>query len=73
VSSGCTHLFNHDTIDLYDRAPVGAPLVVRRKRANRSAPTPKRMIFTGRPPGNFLARLRARLGNESGGVASTPA
>ncbi len=28
VSSGCIRLFNQDIIDLYDRVPVGAPLVV---------------------------------------------
>ena len=28
VSSGCIRLFNHDVIDLYDRVPVGAPVVV---------------------------------------------
>jgi lipoprotein-anchoring transpeptidase ErfK/SrfK len=28
VSSGCIRLFNHDIIDLYNRAPVGAPVVV---------------------------------------------
>src|SRR5208283_4821370 len=28
VSSGCIRLFNHDVIDLYNRVPVGAPVVV---------------------------------------------
>jgi lipoprotein-anchoring transpeptidase ErfK/SrfK len=28
VSSGCIRLFNHDIIDLYNRVPVGAPVVV---------------------------------------------
>jgi hypothetical protein len=28
VSSGCIRLFNQDIIDLYIRAPVGAPVVV---------------------------------------------
>jgi lipoprotein-anchoring transpeptidase ErfK/SrfK len=28
VSSGCIRLFNHDVIDLYDRVPVGAAIVV---------------------------------------------
>jgi lipoprotein-anchoring transpeptidase ErfK/SrfK len=28
VSSGCIRLFNQDIIDLYNRVPVGAPLVV---------------------------------------------
>src|SRR5579871_5570123 len=28
VSSGCIRLFNHDIIDLYNRAPVGTPVVV---------------------------------------------
>ncbi|MBV9286561.1 MAG: L,D-transpeptidase, partial [Hyphomicrobiales bacterium] len=28
VSSGCIRLFNHDIIDLYDRVPVGAPVIV---------------------------------------------
>jgi lipoprotein-anchoring transpeptidase ErfK/SrfK len=28
VSSGCIRLFNHDIIDLYNRAPVGTPVIV---------------------------------------------
>jgi lipoprotein-anchoring transpeptidase ErfK/SrfK len=28
VSSGCIRLFNHDIIDLHDRVPVGAPVLV---------------------------------------------
>jgi len=28
VSSGCIRLFNHDIIDLYNRTPVGSPVVV---------------------------------------------
>ncbi len=28
VSSGCIRLINHDVIDLYERVPVGAPVVV---------------------------------------------
>jgi len=28
VSSGCIHLINQDIIDLYNRVPVGAPVVV---------------------------------------------
>jgi lipoprotein-anchoring transpeptidase ErfK/SrfK len=28
VSSGCIRLFNHDIIDLFNRVPVGAPVVV---------------------------------------------
>ncbi len=28
VSSGCIRLFNHDIIDLYNRVPVGSPVVV---------------------------------------------
>ena len=28
VSSGCIRLFNHDVIDLYNRVPVGTPVVV---------------------------------------------
>ena len=29
VSSGCVRLINQDIIDLYDRVPDGAPMVVR--------------------------------------------
>jgi lipoprotein-anchoring transpeptidase ErfK/SrfK len=29
VSSGCVRMINQDVIDLYDRVPVGAPVVVR--------------------------------------------
>ena len=28
VSSGCIRLFNQDIVDLYNRVPVGAPVVV---------------------------------------------
>jgi lipoprotein-anchoring transpeptidase ErfK/SrfK len=28
VSSGCIRLFNQDVIDLYNRVPVGSPVVV---------------------------------------------
>jgi lipoprotein-anchoring transpeptidase ErfK/SrfK len=28
VSSGCIRMFNHDVIDLYNRVPVGSPVVV---------------------------------------------
>ena len=28
VSSGCIRLFNHDIIDLYNRVPVGSPVIV---------------------------------------------
>jgi lipoprotein-anchoring transpeptidase ErfK/SrfK len=28
VSSGCIRMFNHDIIDLYNRVPVGSPVVV---------------------------------------------
>lgn len=33
VSSGCVRLFNHDIIDLYERVPVGARVVVRQSGA----------------------------------------
>src|SRR5690606_19951548 len=29
MSSGCVRMFNHDVIDLYERVPVGARVVVR--------------------------------------------
>ncbi|MFC4174579.1 MULTISPECIES: L,D-transpeptidase [Microvirga] len=28
VSSGCIRMFNHDVIDLYNRVPVGSPVIV---------------------------------------------
>ncbi len=28
MSSGCIRLFNHDIIDLYNRVPVGTPVIV---------------------------------------------
>ena len=31
VSSGCIRLFNHDIIDLYNRVPVGSPVVVQQE------------------------------------------
>jgi lipoprotein-anchoring transpeptidase ErfK/SrfK len=32
VSSGCIRLFNQDIIDLYNRVPVGTPVVVLNER-----------------------------------------
>lgn len=29
VSSGCIRLFNHDIIDLYNRVPIGTPVIVK--------------------------------------------
>jgi lipoprotein-anchoring transpeptidase ErfK/SrfK len=29
VSSGCVRMFNQDVIDLHDRAPIGAQVIVR--------------------------------------------
>jgi lipoprotein-anchoring transpeptidase ErfK/SrfK len=31
VSSGCIRLVNQDIIDLYDRVPIGAPVIVLQK------------------------------------------
>jgi lipoprotein-anchoring transpeptidase ErfK/SrfK len=33
VSSGCIRLFNQDIIDLYNRVPVGSPVVVKNSRS----------------------------------------
>jgi lipoprotein-anchoring transpeptidase ErfK/SrfK len=49
VSSGCIRLFNHDIIDLYNRVPVGAPVVVLQERGPA-------MVAEGAGPG------RAELG-----------
>jgi len=38
VSSGCIRLFNHDIIDLYNRVPVGAPVVVLQEPADLQGP-----------------------------------
>ena len=35
VSSGCVRMFNHDVIDLYNRAPLGTQVVVRPVRGTR--------------------------------------
>lgn len=35
VSSGCVRMFNHDVIDLYNRAPLGTQVVVRPVRGAR--------------------------------------
>src|SRR5262249_26291953 len=37
VSSGCIRLFNHDIIDLYNRAPVGTQVVVLQERESMRA------------------------------------
>ncbi|NKC23498.1 L,D-transpeptidase [Ochrobactrum oryzae] len=29
VSSGCIRMFDRDVIDLYERVPIGAPVIVR--------------------------------------------
>ena len=72
VSSGCIRLFNHDIIDLYDcRSALRYSSC--RRRANRSAPTPKRMILTGRPPQNLPGPASSQIGGNDGRrVASTP-
>jgi lipoprotein-anchoring transpeptidase ErfK/SrfK len=35
MSSGCVRMFNHDVIDLYERVPVGARVVVRQGEAEQ--------------------------------------
>jgi lipoprotein-anchoring transpeptidase ErfK/SrfK len=35
TSAGCIRLFNHDILDLYDRAPPGTPVKVRTKSESR--------------------------------------
>src|SRR6516164_6555020 len=66
VSSGCIRLFNHDIIDLYNRAPVGTPVIVLqegeplRAEAGRDAngyydpygPEPSGPYYPG-PPGPY--------------------
>ncbi|HYF55853.1 MAG TPA: L,D-transpeptidase [Salinarimonas sp.] len=37
VSSGCIRLLNQDIVDLYDRVPVGAPVIVTAGRRGRGA------------------------------------
>ncbi|HEY8579833.1 MAG TPA: L,D-transpeptidase [Beijerinckiaceae bacterium] len=49
VSSGCIRLFNHDIIDLYERTPIGARVVV------RSAAPPA--VAQGRAPRSERAAL----------------
>jgi lipoprotein-anchoring transpeptidase ErfK/SrfK len=45
VSSGCIRMFNQDIIDLYNRVPVGSPVIVK----------------SGRGPSDDLQDLRASL------------
>ncbi|HXE25157.1 MAG TPA: L,D-transpeptidase [Roseiarcus sp.] len=55
VSSGCIRLFNQDIIDLYNRAPVGTPVVVLQEgeepRAVASAETD--YPYSAEPPGPY--------------------
>jgi len=55
VSSGCIRLFNQDIIDLYNRAPVGTPVVVLQEgeepRAVASAGTD--YPYSAEPPGPY--------------------
>ncbi len=51
VSSGCIRLFNHDIIDLYNRAPVGTPVVVLQE--------PGALTVAARDPGEFPPAPRA--------------
>jgi lipoprotein-anchoring transpeptidase ErfK/SrfK len=55
VSSGCIRLFNQDIIDLYNRAPVGTPVVVLQEgeepRAVASAET--YYPYSAEPPGPY--------------------
>jgi len=58
VSSGCIRLFNQDIIDLYNRAPVGTPVVVLQEgeepRAVASAET--YYPYSAEPPGPNAGR-----------------
>ena len=65
VSSGCIRLFNHDIIDLYNRVPVGTPVVVLQE-GSRCARTPGRRwaattILTERGRPDPTARRTARV------------
>src|SRR3984885_5732429 len=64
VSSGCIRLFNHDIIDLYNRAPVGTKVVVLQEGESMRAeagpemngyyePGPEPMGPYGGPPGPY--------------------
>lgn len=44
VSSGCVRMFNQDIIDLYDRVPSGAPILVTSLRLNRPAHPTERPV-----------------------------
>src|SRR5947209_14604911 len=48
ISSGCIRLTNEDVIDLYNRAKMGAPVVVLRPKDGDSPANP-RVAFTGTP------------------------
>ena len=84
VSSGCIRLFNHDIIDIYNRVPVGAPVVVlqgpeemaeaRGRPARRTALRPH--TVTAPAPMGVSRRwslFRQRTANASaGGVGRSP-
>jgi lipoprotein-anchoring transpeptidase ErfK/SrfK len=45
VSSGCIRLFNQDIIDLYNRVPIGAPVVVLQEASGLSAAADNRPAY----------------------------
>ena len=54
VSSGCIRLFNHDIIDLYNRVPVGAPVVVLQEGGSLRANAADSYNDRFGPPGPFF-------------------
>jgi lipoprotein-anchoring transpeptidase ErfK/SrfK len=56
VSSGCIRLFNQDIIDLYNRVPVGAPVVVLQEGPEPLLRAEANMVdyFGPEPPGPFF-------------------
>jgi lipoprotein-anchoring transpeptidase ErfK/SrfK len=59
VSSGCIRLFNHDIIDLYNRAPVGSPVVVLQSDAEAG-----NYFDDGPPPTDALRDIGPERGPE---------
>ena len=84
VSSGCIRLFNQDIIDLYNRVPVGAPVVVLQEAlapslrtevgaddfSGRAAPESQAATFreSGEAKGSCFSALAFQSGNEGASV-----
>ena len=77
VSSGCIRLFNHDIIDLYNRAPVGTPVVVLQEGESlRAEAGPETDGYYDRyepePPGPYPGPPALTMSRRCGGQGDPP-